>query len=201
MSFLLRDFAGGEWLPALERDKRPAIQTAVMPMESRALYELAQAAGSVLEVGAWFGYSTVLMARAGALVYSIDPHTELDDTWETFNANLEEFGVRERVTVDRDYSSKVLPRLERLGARFGAAFIDGDHSFETCSLDIRHARRLVRPGGVIACHDYTPLWPGVVQAVREEAPDLIAGARRVGSLILLELPAESPTPPPTAPKG
>lgn len=35
-------------------------------------------------------------------------------------------------------------------------YIDGDHSFENCILDILHWTKKVRPNGVVAVHDYHP---------------------------------------------
>merc|ERR1740129_706130 len=44
-------------------------------------------------------------------------------------------------------------------------FVDGDHSLEGASVDIRAWWPALRPGGVLAGHDYTLTWPGVVRAV------------------------------------
>jgi hypothetical protein len=46
-------------------------------------------------------------------------------------------------------------------------YIDGDHSYKGVKIDIELARKKVKPGGVICGHDYTPQFPGVVQAVDE----------------------------------
>ena len=37
------------------------------------------------------------------------------------------------------------------------AFIDGDHRFDSCMMDIIEWSRKVRKGGIVACHDYTNL--------------------------------------------
>ena len=45
-------------------------------------------------------------------------------------------------------------------------YIDGDHCFDAVAMDIIRWNAKVRPGGMIACHDYIPLRRGgVVQAV------------------------------------
>lgn len=46
-------------------------------------------------------------------------------------------------------------------------FIDADHSYDSCYNDIAAWLPRVRPGGVIAGHDYGPAFPGVEKAVRE----------------------------------
>ncbi|CAE8627582.1 unnamed protein product, partial [Polarella glacialis] len=46
-------------------------------------------------------------------------------------------------------------------------FIDGDHSYEGAASDIAAWWPTVRPGGILAGHDYTLIWPGVVRAVNE----------------------------------
>lgn len=179
-------------IPALERSKRPyLIPTSVTPLESAVLFKMANEAGTVLEVGAWHGYSTILMAIAGAMVYSVDPHTaDGADTWPTFQANLAEWHVEDRVTALREQDLTALPRLIRQAARFDAAFIDGDHSHEAVCFDVRACRQLVRPGGYIALHDYVDAWPGVVSAVTETLAD-VNERELVGNLLLVRLPKHS----------
>lgn len=52
-------------------------------------------------------------------------------------------------------------------------FIDADHSYEAVRADIQAWIRHVRPGGIIAGHDYggEPRFPGVKKAVEELLPD------------------------------
>jgi Methyltransferase domain len=49
-------------------------------------------------------------------------------------------------------------------------FIDGDHRYEGVKKDIDAWYPIVRSGGVIAGHDYTHEFPGVLQAVKECFP-------------------------------
>lgn len=46
-------------------------------------------------------------------------------------------------------------------------FIDGDHSYQSVCDDIFAWQSRVKPGGVLAGHDYTDNWPGVQAAVNE----------------------------------
>lgn len=52
-------------------------------------------------------------------------------------------------------------------------FIDGDHRYEGVKRDIEMAQRLITPGGILAGHDYTDEFPGVVQAVAEMIPNAV----------------------------
>jgi hypothetical protein len=51
-------------------------------------------------------------------------------------------------------------------------FLDGDHRYDAITADIRAWMPKVRKGGLICGHDFTPGWPGVVQAVQEAAATL-----------------------------
>jgi hypothetical protein len=51
-------------------------------------------------------------------------------------------------------------------------FLDGDHRHDAVAADIRAWMPKVKKGGLICGHDFTPGWPGVVQAVKEAADTL-----------------------------
>lgn len=159
--FRTRPYAG----PA---DSQPLRATGVSPSieESWALRDMAREFGLVLEVGTAWGYSSILMALTGAMVHTIDPHTD-HDTLEEFRRNRESFHVEDLISYEVRRSQEALPDLIRRGVLFDAAFIDGDHSYEACRSDLGYALQLVKPRGVLAVHDYTPAWPGVDQACRE----------------------------------
>lgn len=50
-------------------------------------------------------------------------------------------------------------------------FIDADHDYEHCAEDIRNWSKKLKPGGILAGHDYYDAFPGVMQAVQELVPD------------------------------
>lgn len=50
---------------------------------------------------------------------------------------------------------------------FDSLFIDACHEYAECKADIENWSTLVRPGGLIAGHDYSPRHPGVMDAVNE----------------------------------
>lgn len=50
---------------------------------------------------------------------------------------------------------------------FDLVFIDADHSYNGVKSDIKHWLPLVREGGWLMGHDYSPKFPGVQRAVNE----------------------------------
>ena len=51
---------------------------------------------------------------------------------------------------------------------FDVVLVDGDHQFEGCREDLHTAIEVVKPGGVVAIHDYgVECFPGIPQAAAE----------------------------------
>jgi hypothetical protein len=148
----------------------PAFSTAITDEETTRLGELS-AGRRVLEVGSAYGYSAAVMAVAGAeRVIAVDPHCALPSR-DVMSACLGALGLSGRVDMVLDYSTTVLPRLAAEGQRFGLVFIDGDHRADAAAADARMALSLMKPGGMLACHDYRdPDCPGVAQALDEMFP-------------------------------
>lgn len=154
--------------------------------EGRELAELA-AGKMVLEIGSYCGRSTICLAQKARAVYAVDPFdgraTPVPaDTLPTFRRNLQRYGVDDRVTPIRGTSAEVLPDRAPV---FDVVFVDGNHAYEAVREDIRLARTVLRPGGLLVFHDYASACdPGVKQAVDEM---LAAGGdvlRRVDSLLV-----------------
>lgn len=76
-----------------------------------------------------------------------------------------------RVVIDLGLSTDVLPRFRN--GQFDWVYIDTDHGYEVTAAELELARTKVKPGGIIAGHDYiTGNWDGgvrygVVEAVHE----------------------------------
>jgi len=153
---------------------------------------------TVLEIGAYAGRSTVVMATTANHVLSVDHHrgsaehqpgggayderfvdakTGLFTTYPAFLQNLIEWKVADRVTIMIGKSESV---LRFLTAAFEMVFIDGSHDQTSATADAIAARILLRRGaGVIVFHDYGG-W-GVGEAAREIATGREI-ARPAGSL-------------------
>lgn len=133
------------------------IHTGVTPQEAEELARLAKG-HHVLECGAWFGFSTIVMAAVARSVTSVDwhhgdEHAGLVDTQEQFERNLTRYGVRDRVEVIVGRFEDELPKLPQ--RRFAGAFLDGKHDLVSVSRDLRLIEPLInRAGCFLAIHDY-----------------------------------------------
>lgn len=135
--------------------------------EGRELGRLAEGK-AVLEVGSYCGRSTVCLARKARFVQAVDTFdgrgTALEgDTLALFRRGLARHGVAGKVAEARGLSADVLPLLPPV---FDLAFIDGSHDRESVARDAALASACLRPGGLLAFHDYGgPRDPGVAEAV------------------------------------
>jgi predicted O-methyltransferase YrrM len=131
------------------------VLSAVTRGEAETLARLA-AGGSALEIGSYFGRSTIAMASCARVVHAVDPHDggpdEQRSTLEPFLANLERYGVRDRVVVHVGLSVDVVPRLEP--ATFDVVFVDAMHQRPEVDRDLALAARRLAPGAALALHDY-----------------------------------------------
>ena len=134
------------------------ILTAVTAEEAIALAALAEDK-DVLELGAFLGFSTVVLASVAKRVWSVDwhggdAHAGAADTWAGYTANLAAYGVEDRVEACHGRFEDEVPKLAAAGVVVDGAFIDGQHDEESVRRDLALALTLVRPGGFIAWHDY-----------------------------------------------
>jgi predicted O-methyltransferase YrrM len=134
------------------------LQSAVTITEAAELARLA-AGCVVLELGAFYGYTTIVMASVAEKVYSIDWHKGDDQagdyqTWDGYKANLVGYKVDDRVVAIRGRFEEEVPKLAANGVRVDGAFLDGHHTAEDVQRDLDLALMLIRPGGWCAFHDY-----------------------------------------------
>lgn len=136
-----------------------------------------------VEIGSYKGRSTVCMAeeikksKKNIRFYAIDP---LDGSGEAkyrhknspllyFN-NIEP--VKDYVTTLIGYSFEKVHLFQDESIDF--VFIDGNHSYEGVTRDIKDWWPKIKKGGIIAGHDYQYEWEGavdVVKAVDEYFPE------------------------------
>lgn len=162
----------------------PASENFVTDQEAQALADLAKGR-TVLEIGTFKGFSSILMAQHGARrVVTVDWHKgDADlgarDTLCGFWANVRRHQVEDRLIALIGRSEAVLPLLAPHS--FDLCFIDGYHALEAVQQDIRLSLPLMKPDSVIAFHDYgtnEPTW-GVRTAVDE-----LQATRGKGDLVL-----------------
>jgi hypothetical protein len=151
-----------------------------------------QAAGKVvLEVGAYCGRSTICLAQSARTVGTVDTFdgrgtAQAGSTRELFDRNLARYGVADRVKVYVGTSAAVLPNLPPI---YDLVFVDGSHDRASVAEDARLAAALLRPGGVLAFHDYGGGDVGVTEAVDEFVSGGAEILRRVGTLAIVRPPA------------
>jgi GR25 family glycosyltransferase involved in LPS biosynthesis/predicted O-methyltransferase YrrM len=136
-----------------------------------------------VEVGSWKGKSSAYMA-----VEIANSNKNIDfycvDTWEgsiehknnTEISMLYDIFLSNMKPVESYYTPLKMKSLDAV-SRFGDhsldfVFIDGSHEYEDVKEDIKAWLPKVKPGGILAGHDYyiegTDWFPGVKQAVNEE---------------------------------
>jgi predicted O-methyltransferase YrrM len=174
------------------------VESAVSEAECAELARLAHGR-AVLEIGSWYGRSTIALASTAAIVHALDPHRggppERPDTLPEFIANLERYGVRERVVVHLGLSSEICPRFR--SDAFELAFVDAMHEFPDIERDLAFAAGCIAPGGTLALHDYGVAgahdfagnWHvfGVNEAVDAFCERTGSGMRKVETLAVISL--------------
>jgi len=132
--------------------------------EGTALASLARGK-EVLEIGTYCGRSTICMAQTAHGVDTIDHHEGDDgtinaevpqpvsDSLAELDKYLCKYGVEESVNILVGQAVNICPKLK--DASYDLVFIDGGHDTPSVHHDTQQALRLVKPGGVIAYHDWT----------------------------------------------
>lgn len=127
----------------------------------------------MLEIGSYMGESTSMFAASGIFneIHCIDPfhgyeeanhflNKEWSDVTKEFNINNRHF---DNITIHQDYSYNISDKFE--DSYFDLIYIDAAHDYESIKKDIQ--LYLPKCKRIIAGHDYSPEWPGVVNAVDE----------------------------------
>lgn len=127
------------------------------------------------EIGVFEGNTSAhLLASFSALeMYCVDPFVEYsqfenDKTSEKMitceakaRARLAPFGARAKIM--KNFSVEAAKSIESDSLDF--VFIDAIHTFDAVTEDLNAWYRTVRPGGLVAGHDFS--WPGVREAVEK----------------------------------
>lgn len=127
-----------------------------------------------VEVGVKYGgFSKFILKNTGIeKLYSIDPweiNEELTakenpvTVYDICKENLSPYG--ERSEMIKAYSPQICSKFEN--EMFDFVYIDGLHDYESVKKDIIGWFPKVKKGGIIAGHDYSNHWPGVILAVDE----------------------------------
>lgn len=126
----------------------------------------------IVEIGSFHGRSAIMLASsapAGVEIITIDPHggndrgphefegfeDEAEQDHQTFLANLERAGVRERIHHLREYSHDALAGVP---GEIELLYIDGAHRYAPALDDIRQWAPKVSYKGTLLIHDCFSAW-------------------------------------------
>lgn len=141
--------------------------------------------GDVVEIGSWQGRSTAFLAQAcldtgNGVVHAVDTfkgNPGHEDNYlvdgslvgleEKFRANMAAAGVSEAVVAHAMTSAEAADEVRDATDGVRLLFIDGEHTYDAVSVDLKLYADLVLPGGVIVFDDYSPSFDGDVRAIRE----------------------------------
>jgi len=131
------------------------------PREVRRLAGLGRGK-DVLEIGSQYGRSTIALASVARSLVAVDPHDlgppGAEDTLGPLRANLDRYGLLDRVEIVQGYAHEILPTM---GERsFDLVFLDADHRREQVARDLDALLPFARPSAVLAFHDYGK--PGIM---------------------------------------
>jgi len=120
--------------------------------------EMGYAVGA--EIGVYKAGFTEMFASAGLRIYGIDPYLSYDDHIEG-RQHREDFLHRHAQRVLAPYSNATLIRKTSMEAvkdfekeSLDFVYIDGNHGLKYVVEDLWEWSKKVRPGGIIAGHDY-----------------------------------------------
>ena len=152
--------------------------------------------GSLVEVGSLLGQGITVLARATQqypkqhwFLYAVDHFQGSDEQVhreiisklggktlrQAFDENLRRAGVSKLVQVKEGKSADVAGAI--LDNCLDFVFIDASHDYQSVVQDIQAWLPKVKPGGILAGHDYTAAFPGVVEAVDGTFRDTPAAVR------------------------
>ena len=165
------------------------------PEELEWLAVQASRASVIAEIGSWRGRSTRAMAdNTNGIIFAIDPFSDeavgypgwwtVNEKleyrgqgwlWQEFETNLREH-IGKRVIPVRMFSAYAYEHLEPRGVKFDFVFIDGSHDFGHVTGDIQMFKKLLKPNGLLAGHDYNePTCPEVAPAVNAQFQSIMLG--------------------------
>jgi predicted O-methyltransferase YrrM len=133
--------------------------------------ETKELGGPILEIGSYCGLSTAILSEGGARVTCIDTFQGGEDlpnryTRPIFDKNMKKLGRYSQLTVLESRSDNALMDLL---PEYRLAFVDGSHTYEDASLDIRACWGLLKRGGWLIVDDVP--WGGpefpVANAMRD----------------------------------
>ena len=147
----------------------------VQPQEKETLKGLTEEIDSIIEVGCWIGDTTKELLKSCKDVTVVDTFkgskgdatsiiAEARDIYKEFTENV---GESENLTVLRGESVEMANKFT--GKKVDMVFIDAGHDYDEVKADIEAWSPKCTK--IIAGHDYSVGFPGVIKAVNEKFPN------------------------------
>ena len=121
---------------------------------------------SMLEVGSFAGESALMFYDSGKF-----KSITCVDVWQDKHA------AERMAYAEKSFNERVGDKVIKIKSaftesinlpKFDFIYIDADHNYESVKQDIILAKKLIKPNGIIAGHDYRETYQGVIKAVKEE---------------------------------
>lgn len=190
------------------KDYASAVETVfgyMVPGQERFLHEKVLSLpdnARILEIGAFFGRSTVAMAFACTgtrrHIFTVDTFWGNEGlmgktSWfyNHWRGNLRRWGLESYVTACPGFSHPVV-RSFAPDEMFDFAFIDASHEYEDVLLDFELVWPHVKPGGWIAFHDVEYAWPGCWRVWEQTGKRLLTDLSSCATLTCGRKPADTP---------
>lgn len=173
---------GAKFTPQIENAL--SIQGWMTEFELAWLATTAAMSKNIIEIGSWQGRSTRAIAdnTSGSIIAVDHWQGSTSEVGENY-ATQEDASIAETAfqfnLIDHIESGKLsILKSDSLHAAFDLSsnqfdfiFIDASHTYHDVCRDLKAWWPLVSQGGIISGHDYSYIWPGVVQAVNELFPN------------------------------
>jgi hypothetical protein len=130
----------------------------------------------VAEIGVWKGVHAKILQNQLDIekVYLIDPYDAYED-YEESKSEIEKMRDAKKTAYNRlepydniewveSYSHQAAQQIDE---QLDYVYIDGNHEYDYVKRDIELFYELVKPDGIVAGHDFSTSWPGVIRAVME----------------------------------
>ncbi|MEZ5503536.1 MAG: class I SAM-dependent methyltransferase [Halioglobus sp.] len=135
---ILDQFARQErWLMSIGPEKGPLFQELAQRLPARA---------RILELGAYCGYSSIMIARAFGPKATITSIEVNQDSVTSARANVEVAGLSDQITFIHGPSSDMIPKLK---GRFDLVFLDHWKDLYKPDLELIEQRKLIGPGSIV----------------------------------------------------
>ncbi len=135
----------------------------------RAMVEQVPDGGMIAELGCYKGRSLCSIAevvrRKRIIVTAVDTWHYAQNALKEFEENVAAFGLLPNVLPWHKSSREAALRCHP--GDLDLVFIDTPHDYDSVIADLKAWLPKVKPGGIIAGHDYCPQWPGVAKALDE----------------------------------